>query len=48
MKAVKSTNLCKSVIQTMYDIIKAHGGQIRVESQENVGSEFIFLLRLNE
>ncbi len=31
-----------------YDIIKAHGGQIRVESKENVGSEFIFLLGLNE
>ncbi|MEP7228858.1 MAG: hypothetical protein ABI691_01320 [Ginsengibacter sp.] len=34
MKSVKSINLCKSVIQTMYDIIKAHGSEIKVESKE--------------
>ena len=29
------------VIQTSYDIIKAHGGKISVESKENEGTEFI-------
>jgi signal transduction histidine kinase len=24
-----------------YDIIKAHGGEIKVETKENTGSEFI-------
>ena len=33
-KSVKSGNQCESVIQTSYDIIKAHGGEIRVESKE--------------
>ena len=35
-KSVKSLNLCKSVIQTSYDIVKAHGGEIKVASQEGV------------
>ena len=26
VESVKSKNPCKSVIQTIYDIIKAHGG----------------------
>jgi signal transduction histidine kinase len=28
----------------MYDIIKAHGGEIKVESKESEGSEFIIQL----
>ena len=32
MKSVKSLNPFKSVIQTSYDIIKAHGGEIKVET----------------
>ena len=40
MKSVKSTNPCKSVIQTIYDIVKAHGGELRVETKEGEGSEF--------
>ena len=44
MKSVKSINPCKSVIQTSYDIIKAHGGEIRVETKEGEGSEFIIQL----
>ena len=31
-KSVKSVHLCKSVIQTGYIIVKAHGGTITVES----------------
>ena len=27
-----------------YDIIKAHGGEIKVESKEGVGAEFIILI----
>ena len=32
--SVKSINPCKSVIQTTYDIIKAHGGELKVETKE--------------
>ena len=44
MKSVKSINPFKSVIQTSYDIIKAHGGEIKVESKEGEGTEFIIQL----
>ncbi len=30
------------MVQTIYDIIKAHGGEIKVETEEGEGSEFIF------
>ena len=40
-KSVKSNNLCRSVIQTSYDIAKAHGGEIKIDSDEGKGSEFI-------
>jgi signal transduction histidine kinase len=32
------------VIQTIYDIIKAHGGEIKVNTNENEGTEFIISL----
>ncbi len=44
MKSVKSLNLLKSVIQTIYDIIKAHGGDIQVQTKEGEGSELIIEL----
>jgi two-component system, NtrC family, sensor kinase len=44
MESVKSINPFKSVIQTSYDIIKAHGGEIKVESKEGEGSEFMIQL----
>ena len=44
MKSVKSINPFKSVIQTIYDIIKAHGGEIKVETKEGEGAEFIIQL----
>jgi len=31
-KSVQSINPCASVIQTIYDIVKAHGGELKVES----------------
>ena len=43
-KSVQSVHLCKSVIQTSYDIVKAHGGEIKVETKEGEGSEFIIQL----
>ena len=33
-ESVKSIHLCKSVIQTNYDIVKAHGGDLKVETKE--------------
>ena len=44
MKSVKSINQCKSVIQTIHDIVKAHGGELKVETNEGEGSEFIIQL----
>jgi len=41
MKSVKSINQCKSVVQTIDDIVKAHGGLLKVETKEGKGSEFI-------
>mgnify|MGYP001072441355 CR=1 FL=1 len=46
-KSVKSINPCQSVIQTSYDIVKAHGGQINVNSKENKGTEFIIQIPTN-
>ena len=43
-KSVQSVHLCKSVIQKSYDIVKAHGGEIKVETKEGEGSEFIIQL----
>lgn len=45
-KSVQSKNPCKSVIQTTYDIVKAHGGELKVETKENEGSIFTIQLPL--
>ena len=45
---MKSGNPFKSVIQTIYDIIKAHGGEIKVESKEGQGTEFIIMIPAEE
>jgi hypothetical protein len=45
MKSVKSINPCKSVIQTIYDIIKAHGGKINVKTKLGAGSGFAVQLQ---
>ena len=44
IKSVKSINPCISVIQTGYDIVKAHGGELKVETKEGMGTEFIIQL----
>ena len=36
----------KSVVQTINDIIKAHGGEIKVETKEGEGADFIIQLPL--
>jgi len=43
-KSVKSINPRQSVIQTSYDIVKAHGGELKVETKEGEGSTFIIEL----
>ena len=40
-KSLKSINRRQSVILTNYNIVKAHGGTISVESAENSRTEFI-------
>lgn len=39
-QSVKSQNQCKSVIQTIYDIVKAHGGELLVETSGEEGTCF--------
>ena len=43
-KSVKSINPCKSVIRTSYDIVKAHGGELKVESKKSEGTQFVINL----
>ena len=47
MQSVKSQNLCKSVIQTRYDIVKAHGGELTVEVKESEGTQFNISIPIN-
>ena len=44
IKSVKSINPCISVIQTGYDIVKAHDGEIKIESVQGYGTTFSILL----
>lgn len=44
LKSVLSINLCKSVIQMINDIIKAHGGTIEVQTKINEGTIFTVYL----
>jgi K+-sensing histidine kinase KdpD len=44
MKSVKSINLFKSVIPIIYNIVKAHGGELKVESKENDGATLVISL----
>ena len=48
LKSVKSINPCTTVIQTTYDIVKAHGGEIKVETATREGTTFIIQLPVNK
>ncbi len=48
MKSVKSINPFKSVIQTSYDIVKAHGGELKVETKEGEFAAFTIQLLMKE
>ncbi len=43
-KSVKSIHPWQSVIQTSYDIVKAHGGEIKLESKEGNATKFVLRL----
>ena len=43
-KSVKSLNQCESVIQTIYDIVKAHGGELSCTSKVDEGTQFVIKL----
>jgi K+-sensing histidine kinase KdpD len=45
-KSVQSVHPCKSVIQTSYDIVKAHGGELKVETRQREGKAFSIILPL--
>lgn len=47
IKSVKSINQIKSVIQTIYDIIKAHGGELTIQSLQGEGATFTISLKTN-
>ena len=47
MKSVKSINPIKSVIQTIYDIVKAHGGEMKVDTKEGEGTVFNIQIPIN-
>ncbi len=34
------------MVQTIYDIIKAHGGELKVETKEGEGAEFLIILSI--
>lgn len=34
------------MIQTIYDIVKGHGGELKVVTKEGEGSEFVIMLPL--
>jgi hypothetical protein len=38
VKSGQATYPCKSVIETYFDIVKAHGGELKVETKEEDGS----------
>jgi len=44
IKSVKSINPCISVIQTGYDMVKAHSRELKVETIPNQGTAFIIKL----
>ena len=45
---MQSINPFISVIQTIYDIVKAHGGELKVETKEGEGVNLLFNYQLSE
>ena len=43
-ESVKSIHPCKSVIQTIYDIVKTHGGEIKIQTNQNEPTTFTIVL----
>jgi signal transduction histidine kinase len=39
-KSVQSINMCQSLVQTIYDNVKAHDGELKVASKGNAGTTF--------
>ncbi len=35
------------MVQTTYDIVKAHGGELKVETKEEEGTRFFFNIPIN-
>ena len=48
LKAVTSHNQYKSAVQTSYDIVKAHGGEIKVETKNSEGTYFTIHLPIDQ
>ncbi len=44
IQSVTSINPCKTVIPTIYDIVKAHGGELKVDTKEGDGARFLITL----
>ncbi|HSR39703.1 MAG TPA: hypothetical protein VLL95_12370 [Phnomibacter sp.] len=44
---MKSINPRESVIQTSYDIVKGHAGELKVQTIAGEGGEFIMSLPVN-
>jgi hypothetical protein len=40
MKSMKSIQPCQSVVQIIYDIVMAHGGELKVETKSGNGLPF--------
>jgi len=44
LQSVKSVQLCKSVVQTCFDIVKAHGGKLHFETEQGTVTTFFIEL----
>jgi len=47
-KPVKKINLCKSMVQNIYNTVNPYGGSIWVKSTEGEGPEMIFFLPIED
>lgn len=47
MIIMEINSIIKIIVQTIYDIVKAHGGELKVETEEGEGTTFIIILKNN-